>query len=193
LDWLAIDFRENGWDIKSTLKKMVMSSTYRQSSIFSKEGLDRDAENRLLARGPAQRLSGEMLRDNVLTASRLLVREIGGPSVSPYQPPGLWKINGAEYKPDSGKNNYRRSLYTIWKRTVPNPSIATFDAPTRSECIVRRQETNTPLQALVLLNDPTFVEAARVLGEEMSNAGMDDGPVKDTFIKLTGRFPKASR
>lgn len=189
LDWLAINFRESGWDIKATLKKMAMSAAYKQSSKFREDLMERDPDNRLLARGPAKRLSGEMLRDNALAASGLLVDEIGGPSVSPYQPPGLWKINGAEYRQDSGKKLYRRSLYTIWKRTVPHPSIATFDSPARSECIVRRQETNTPLQALVLLNDPTYVEAARVLGEQMSDLGNNDKPIKDAYLKLAGRLP----
>ena len=126
-----------------------------------------DPDNRLLARGPALRLTGEMLRDNALLASGLLNDSIGGPSVRPYQPKGLWKINGSEYKPDSGEKLYRRSMYTIWKRSVPHPTIATFDAPDRSVCITRRQETNTPLQALVLLNDPTYIEASRVMGKNM--------------------------
>ena len=192
LDWLAIDFRESGWNVKAALKKMVMSSTYRQSSKVSPLLLEKDPDNRLLARGPAKRLSGEMLRDNALAASGLLIEDIGGPSVSPYQPPGLWKINGAEYKQDSGRNLYRRSLYTIWKRTVPHPTIATFDAPARSECIVRRQETNTPLQALVLMNDPTYVEAAKVLGEQMSELGNPEKAIELAFVKLTGRLPIAA-
>jgi len=187
LDWLATKFMESGWDVKSLHKLIVMSSTYRQSSKSSEELMNRDPENRLLARGSTKRLTGEMLRNNALAASGLLNRKIGGKSVRPYQPKGLWKINGAIYQEDEGEKLYRRSMYTIWKRSVPHPTIATFDAPDRSYCTVRRQETNTPLQALVLLNDPTYVEAARVLGKNMTESNTLDEGISKIFRQLTGR------
>ncbi|NAS12876.1 DUF1553 domain-containing protein [Poritiphilus flavus] len=191
LDWLALEFMNSGWDVKALHKLMVMSRTYRQSSLSTEELLERDKENRLLARGPSKRLSGEMLRDNVLAASGLLNKTLGGESVRPYQPEGLWKINGAEYEQDKGENLYRRSMYTIWKRSVPHPTIATFDAPDRSICTVRRQETNTPLQALVLLNDPTYIEAARVLGKKMSDFQQTEEGIAKAFKLLTGRAIRA--
>lgn len=191
LDWLAVDFMESGWDVKALHKKIVMSATYRQSSLASDELLEIDGENRLLARGPARRLTGEMLRDNALVASGLLNDSIGGPSVRPYQPKGLWKINGTEYTPDTGDKLYRRSMYTIWKRSVPHPTIATFDAPDRAVCTTRRQKTNTPLQALVLLNDPTYIEASRVMGKNMLAFDEPQKAVEDAFVRLTGRKPKA--
>ena len=190
LDWLATQFIESGWDVKKLIKLIVMSNTYQQSSIASKALLKLDKMNRLLARGPSKRLSGEMLRNNILAASGLLNRKIGGRSVKPYQPEGLWKINTGAYKTDKGDNLYRRSMYTIWKRSVPHPTIATFDAPTRSFCSVRRQDTNTPLQALVMMNDPIYVEASRVLGYNM--IGFDDpkAGISDVFKRLTGRSIK---
>jgi len=187
LDWLAIQFVESGWDVKALHKLMVMSNTYRQSSLATEELMNRDKANRLLARGPSGRLTGEMLRNNALVASGLLNRKVGGKSVKPYQPAGLWKINGAAYEEDEGEKLYRKSMYTIWKRSVPHPTIATFDAPERSFCAVRRQETNTPLQALVLMNDPTYVEASRVLGYEMLQYSDPKAGIADTFKKLTGR------
>jgi len=167
LDWLAVRFVESGWDIKAMQKMIVMSATYRQSSKTPKELLEKDYDNKLLSRGPSARLTAEMLRDNALHASGLLVDKIGGESVKPYQPEGLWKISGARYVPDTGEKLYRRSLYTLWKRTVPPPSMNTFDAPTRSYCEVTRQKTSTPLQSLVLLNDPQFVEASRALAAKI--------------------------
>ncbi len=190
LDWLAIEFMESGWDVKALHKLLVMSNTYRQSSVASAELMERDKQNRLLARGPSRRLTGEMLRNNALVASGLLNRKIGGKSVKPYQPEGLWKINGAAYEEDKGDKLYRKSMYTIWKRSVPHPTIATFDAPERSFCAVRRQETNTPLQALVLMNDPTYVEASRVLGYNMLQYSDPKAGIADTFKKLTGRSIK---
>lgn len=190
LDYLAIQFMESGWDVKALFKLMVMSNTYRQSSITTEELMTRDKTNRLLARGPSGRLTGEMLRNNALVASGLLNRKIGGPSVKPYQPTGLWKINGAAYQEDKGEKLYRKSMYTIWKRSVPHPTIATFDAPERSFCAVRRQETNTPLQALVLMNDPTYIEASRVLGFTMLQHSDIKLGIADTFKKLTGRTIK---
>jgi hypothetical protein len=190
LDWLAVTFRESGWDIKALQKQIVLSATYRQSSQASPELLEKDPENLLLARGPAFRLSAEMVRDYALAASALLSAKIGGPSVKPYQPEGLWRVNNATYEQDSGENLYRRSLYTFWKRTNPPPSMSTFDAPSRSYCLVQRQQTSTPLQALVLLNDPQFVEAARVIAER---AAQKTDAVRDqlvyTYRLLTARKP----
>ena len=192
LDWLAIWFYESGWDVKALHKLIMMSNTYQQTSIASNEHLTIDPENILLARGPSKRLSGEMLRDNALFSSGLLSNKIGGKSVSPYQPPGLWKVNGDTYVMGKGEELYRRSMYTVWKRTVPHPTLATFDAPTRDICTTRRQETNTPLQALVLLNDPTFIEAARVLGTKMGAYNSLDEGISQVYRKLTGRTIKPS-
>jgi hypothetical protein len=170
-------------------KLIVMSSTYRQDSRSSQEAKLKDPENRLLSHGPSNRLSAEMMRDNALAACGLLTKQIGGKSIKPYQPEGLWEINNTRYVQDTGQAVYRRSLYVVVKRTVPHPTMATFDAPSRSYCVVRRQKTNTPLQSLVTLNDPTFVEAARVLGEQMTKAGdLKDGIVT-TYRSLTGRTP----
>jgi len=190
LDWLALEFVKTGWNIKALQKTILMSNSYQQSSIATTEHLEVDKENRLLARGPSKRLTGEMLRDNALSASGLLNTTIGGKSVKPYQPEGLWKVNGMAYQEDSGEKLYRRSMYTVWKRSVPHPTLATFDAPDRAVCTSRRQETNTPLQALVLLNDPTYIEAARVLGKEMAAVGSIKTGIENTFKKLTGRNPK---
>ncbi|WP_282049449.1 DUF1553 domain-containing protein [Maribacter aquivivus] len=189
LDWLAIRFVDSGWDVKALLKTMMLSRTYQQSSVISEELLAVDGENKWLSRGPSTRLSGEMLRDNALYASGLLNEKIGGESVKPYQPDGLWKVNGDTYVQDGEEGLYRRSMYTIWKRTVPNPTIATFDAPTRDLCSSRRQKTNTPLQALVILNDPTYIEASRVLGKHISEATSIETGIRSAFIKLTGREP----
>ncbi len=168
LDWLAVEFRSQKWDVKAMQKLIVMSATYRQSSYATPDALKKDPDNTLLARGPSFRLTAEMVRDNALASSGLLSRKLGGPSVKPYQPDGLWALNRAVYKPDTGADLYRRSLYTFWRRTNPPPSMNTFDAPSRSYCVVQRQKTSTPLQALVLLNDPQFVEAARVVAERAS-------------------------
>lgn len=190
LDWLAITFRESGWDVKKLNKLIVMSATYRQDSRATKEAREKDPENRLLAHGPVNRMTAEMIRDNALMASGLLNPIIGGKSVKPYQPEGLWEINNTTYKADSGKSVYRRSLYVVVKRAVPNPTLATFDATSRSFCVVRRQKTNTPLQALVTLNDPTFVEASRVMGEQMARIPDVRKAIIDTYRKLTGRIPQ---
>jgi hypothetical protein len=170
LDWLARDFVASGWDVKRLCKTIVLSWTYRQRSAVSPALRERDPDNVLLARGPSRRLSAEMLRDAALAASGLLVEKLGGPPVKPYQPPGMWHGMNAflpEYVRDKGEGLYRRSLYTFWRRTSPPPDMLAFDAPTREVCVVRRQPTSTPLQPLVLLNDPQFVEAARALGERM--------------------------
>ena len=172
LDWLAVEFRESGWDVKKLFKLMVTSATYRQAAIATPEKLERDRENRLLSRGPRFRMDAEMIRDYALAASGLLVRKIGGPSVKPYQPDGVWEAvamigsNTRHYKRDSGENLYRRSMYTFWKRSAPPASMEILNAPNRETCCVRRERTNTPLQALVTLNDVQFVEAARVLAEK---------------------------
>ena len=173
LDWLAAEFIDSGWNLKHIHTLIVSSSTYRQSSITTLDRLRSDPENRLLARGPRLQLTAEMVRDQALAKSGLLVRQLFGPSVYPYQPPGLWKAvsyNPRDYsaqifKPSVGAGLYRRSVYTFWKRSVPPPAMAILGAPTREICTVRRSRTNTPLQALLLMNDVTFVEAARVLAE----------------------------
>ena len=178
LDWLATEFMRNGWNIKAMQRLIVTSATYRQSSRVTPELLERDPENRLLARMSRFRLPAEVVRDNALAISGLLTDKIGGRSVYPYQPKGLWEemaygdVHTAQhYLPSHGEDLYRRSLYTVWKRTVPPASLSTFDAPDREKCTVRRPRTNTPLQALVLLNDPTYIEAARVLAERMIEQG----------------------
>lgn len=190
LDWLAVTFRESGWDIKAMQKLIVMSATYRQSS-HADAGLSaKDPDNILLARGPAFRQSAEMIRDAALTASGLLSDSIGGPSVKPYQPEGIWSVNSEVYKQDSGANLYRRSLYTFWRRTNLAPSMGTFDAPMRSSCVVQRQKTNTPLQALVLLNDPQFNEAAKALAERAIEKQADiTGRIVYAYRCLTGIKP----
>ncbi len=180
LDWLAVEFVESGWNINHMIKLMLTSAAYRQNSVVTKDKLRRDPENRFLARGPRLRLDAELLRDQVLAVSGLLRRDIGGPSVKPYQPSGLWNVvaitgsNTRVFKRDSGDALYRRSMYTFWKRTSPPPSMAAFNAPTREQCTVRRERTNTPLQALVLMNDPQFVEAARNLAERTILHSRDD-------------------
>ena len=194
LDWLATEFMRTGWDMKALQKTIVMSATYRQSSKVTPELFQKDPENRLLARGPRLRLSAEMIRDQTLAASGLLVEKIGGPSVRPYQPAGLWKelAGGKEYKPDQGENLYRRSLYTFWKRTIPPPSMSMFDASARETCVVRETRTNTPLQALTLMNDVTYVEASRVLAERIMTQGgaAPEERITLAFRLATGRRPK---
>ncbi|MCA9409563.1 MAG: DUF1553 domain-containing protein [Candidatus Omnitrophica bacterium] len=182
LDWLAVDFRESGWKVKDLIRKIVLSSTYRQDSIVSRALLQRDPLNRLLARGPRRRLSAEFVRDNALAIAGLLDRDrsVGGPSVRPYQPVGLWKekaIFGGDtaiYTPDTGPNLYRRGLYTFWKRSVPYPSFSAFDAPSREVCTAQREVTNTPLQAFVTLNAKTYVEAARNFAQRILLEGGQD-------------------
>jgi hypothetical protein len=191
LDWLAVTFQQDyNWDVKRLVKLMVMSAAYRQDSRTSRELLEKDPDNQLLARGPSARLTAEMIRDNALAASGLLNPKIGGKSIKPYQPEGLWEINSMTYKADTTDEVYRRSVYVIVKRSVPNPTLATFDASSRSSCIVRRQRTNTPLQALVTLNDPTFLEAAKVMGEQMTKQPDVGLAIVQTYRKLTGRTPQ---
>ena len=186
LDWLAATFRDSGWDVKALLRRIVTSRTYRQQSAT---GQLSDPENRRLARGPSGRLSAEMLRDQALAASGLLVPTIGGPSVKPYQPPGLWEAvsyNGEEtYVADIGDGLWRRSLYTYVKRQAPPPLLLIFDGPTREKCTIRRSRTNTPLQALLLLNDPVFVEAARMLAARSLTApGDEKSKVRDLWRRV---------
>ncbi len=178
LDWLALTFQEGGWDVKKLLKLVVTSETYRQSSRFSVQSARLDPMNRLLSRGPRHRLSAEVIRDQALAASGLLVAKIGGPSVKPYHPPGLYEQVVAQrdnpratYQQGSGDDLHRRSLYTYWKRSVPHPGMLLFDAPFRETCTLRRSRSNTPLQALNLMNDPTYVEAARFLAQRMIREG----------------------
>jgi hypothetical protein len=172
LDWLAVEFVESGWNVKAMLKLMVTSATYRQSSAVTPALLEKDPDNRLLARGPRVRLGPEAIRDQALAVSGLLTEKLGGPSVKPYQPVGLWQdLSGAGYTQSKGADLYRRSLYTYWKRTAPPPYMMNFDSPNREQCAVFQSRTNSPLQALNLMNDVTFVEAARKLGERMMVEG----------------------
>jgi hypothetical protein len=217
LDWLAVEFQEGGpagnsrgnsaklplqtgpspftWDLKRLIRQVVTSAVYRQSSKMSAELQQRDPENRLLARGPRFRLSAEMIRDRALAASGLLVEQVGGPSVKPYQPDGLWlDLAGMNYDQDHGAGLYRRSLYTYWKRTIAPPAMVTFDAAGRETCLVKEFRTNTPLQALNLMNDVTYSEAARLLGERMMIEG-GDLPVnrlQRAFLLVLGRQPNES-
>jgi hypothetical protein len=188
LDWLAVEFRESGWDVKKFFKLMVMSATYQQAAIATPEKLNVDPGNRLLSRGPRFRMDAEMIRDYALATSGLLVKKIGGPSVKPYQPPGVWEAvamigsNTREYKPDTGENLYRRSMYTFWKRSAPPASMDIFNAPAREVCTTRRERTNTPLQALVTLNDVQFIEAARALAERTLKEGGADDVAKMDYL-----------
>lgn len=200
LDWLATDFVNNGWDVKRLMKQLAMSATYRQSSAASTEEYRSDPENRLLARGPRLRLDAEMLRDQALAVSGLLVRKMGGPSVKPPQPSGLWNAvgysgsNTANFSPDKEHEKiHRRTLYTFVKRTAVAPQMSTFDAPSRESCIVNRERTNTPLQALLVLNDPQYVEAARALAQRTINevGGDPAARVKHMFQICTSRQPTA--
>jgi Protein of unknown function (DUF1553)/Protein of unknown function (DUF1549)/Planctomycete cytochrome C/Concanavalin A-like lectin/glucanases superfamily len=191
LDYLARDFIEQGWDLKKLLRSLALSATYRQSSQASVALRSRDPDNVLLARGPARRLTAEMMRDQALALSGLLIEKLGGPSVKPYQPDGLWAVamGNPHYDQGRGPDLYRRTLYTFWKRTVPPPAMITFDAAERNVCIVRRQSTSTPLQALILLNDPQMVEASRFLGQRMLKEGGSalDDQVAWLFRQVTAR------
>jgi hypothetical protein len=197
LDWLAVDFRENGWNIKRLVKQIVMSSTYRQSSVVTNKKLDTDPDNILLSRAPRIRLTAEGIRDLALSSSGLLIKEIGGPSVKVYQPKGIWELSTsgrgvlARYVQDHGEDLYRRGLYSFIKRTVPPPGMLVFDASNRDQCEVNRLQTNTPLQALVLLNDPTILEASRVLAERlMLESSADQDKIIKAFRSILCRKPK---
>jgi len=200
LDWLATEFIRTRWDVKAMQKLIVMSAAYRQSSRVTPELVERDPDNRLIARGPRFRLPAEAVRDNALSVSGLLKERTGGPSVFPYQPAGLWEdtafgdvYSAQSYTPSHGDDLYRRSMYTFWKRTSGPPSLITFDAPDREKCTARRTLTNTPLQALVLLNDPTYVESARFLAQRMLlEGGSDNGKrIRYGFRLATSRPPTA--
>ncbi|CAN5920346.1 hypothetical protein BH24BAC1_BH24BAC1_22750 [soil metagenome] len=186
LDWLAVDFVAHGWDIKRLVKQMVTSATYRQSAVVTPEKLKADPDNILFARAPRYRIHAEFVRDVVLASSGLLVNKIGGPSVKPYQPAGLWEgaTSGrgilAIYRQDHGESLYRRGIYTFIKRTVPPPSMGIFDASNRDQCEIGRSKTNTPLQALVMMNDPTVLEASRVLAAKLLQ---EDSPPRDQITK----------
>jgi hypothetical protein len=197
LDFLAMHLMESGWDVKAFMKMLVTSAAYRQSSVPSQKALELDPNNALFSRGPSFRLSAEQIRDNALAASGLLVPKIGGPSVYPYQPAGIWEAlatrNKTHYEQGKGNDLYRRSLYTVWKRSSPPPSMMNFDAPDRYLCVVKRQKTATPLQSLVLMNDPQYVEAARKLGERMMREGgaAPEARIGYAFKALTSRAPRA--
>ena len=196
LDWLAVEFQRTGWDLKRLLKTIVLSETYQQQSAATGTQLERDPRNQLLGRGSRHRLSAETIRDSALEVAGLLTRELGGTSVKPYQPAGLWQDVSVErravYEQAKGANLYRRSLYTFWKRTCPPPGMVSFDAPDRETCTIRRGRTNTPLQALVLLNDPTYVEAARRLANEALRAPLasDEDRLRWLWNRVLQRSPE---
>jgi hypothetical protein len=176
LDWLATEFMRTGWDVKAMQRLIVTSAAYRQASVATPEMRERDPENRLIARGPRVRLAAEMIRDQALSVSGLLSTKMGGPSVKPYQPEGLWEqlsaFQGRKlFERSTGEDLWRRSVYSYWKRTVPPPSMTIFDAPTRESCVVRRQASTTPLQALALLNDEMYIEMSRKFAERMVKEG----------------------
>ena len=195
LDTLAVEFQEQGWDVQQLFKTILMSATYRQNSQVTPEKLEKDLENALLSRGPRFRMDAEMVRDCALASSGLLSPKMYGPSVKPYQPEAIWDIVGLpggdtrDYKQSSGEDLYRRSLYTFWKRMAPPPNLEAFNAPSREVCTVRRERTNTPLQALVTLNDPQFVEAARNLATlSLNQSGDDASATADTIVqRVLGR------
>jgi hypothetical protein len=185
INWLAADFRKNGWDVKRAIKQMVTSATYRQSSVTRQEHLEKDPVNLYHARAPRFRMMGEFVRDNALAISGLLKRDFGGSGVKPYQPPGLWVevslSGGRKFIRDKGEKLYRRSMYTYWKRSAPQPALMAFDTPTREVCVLQRQRTNTPMQALVTLNDDQFVEAARHFAQRILSSGKKTFPEKLNF------------
>jgi hypothetical protein len=204
LDWLATEFRSPtwgaccedvpNWDVKQFFRLLVTSATYRQAAVATKEKLEKDRDNAWLSRGPRFRMDAEMVRDYALAASGLLVPKVGGPSVKPYQPDGVWEAvamigsNTRDYKRDAGENLYRRSMYTFWKRSAPPASMEVLNAPNRETCTVRRERTNTPIQALLTLNDVQFVEAARVLAEKtLKAADKDDARIDFVAKRLLAR------
>jgi hypothetical protein len=199
LDWLAVRYQESGWDTRGLVRLLVTSATYRQASAHRPDLARIDPENRLLARFPRQRLPAEAVRDLALHASGLLVEELGGPSVKPYQPEGLWQevampaSNTRVYERGAGPDLWRRSLYTYWKRAAPPPTLLAFDAPTRESCTIRRATTNTPLQALALWNDPQFVEAARALAQRVlrEECASDADRLERLVRRVTGARPEA--
>ncbi len=198
LDWLAVDFMEHGWDVKRLMKQIVLSATYRQSSKVKPENYKKDPENIYLSRAPRQKVQAEFVRDIILSGSGLLVNTIGGPSVKPYQPKGLWEMASSgrgelrTYKQDKGDALYRRGMYTFIKLTVPPPSMILFDASNRDQCEVKRSQTNTPLQALMMMNDPTVLEASRVLAQNLMKENLSpDLKIKKAFHRIICRIPGA--
>jgi hypothetical protein len=202
LDWLASEFIDSNWDVKAMQRLMVLSQTYRQSSKTNPRALELDPENRWLSHGPRFRLAAHLLRDQALSVSGLLVPALGGPPVKPYQPAGLWEgvaginSNTTRYRQDTGSSLYRRSIYTYWKRAVPPPSMMIFDTADREVCSVKRRLTNTPLQALTMLNDPTYVETARALASQsmgLSSQFESDADVTQwIFRRILARSPDAT-
>jgi len=195
LDWLAVELVDSGWDVRSLVRKILLSSTYRQASSAARESFIEDPQNRLLARGPRFRLSAFAIRDQSLQSSGLLARKIGGPSAKPYMPPKIWRsISNNKYTQDHGEQLYRRSLYTYWRRTIPPPTMVSFDAAEREVCVIRKDRTNTPLQALTLMNNVAFVEASRFLASRMMREGGEDAESRIAFgFRLTtGRRPDAA-
>jgi hypothetical protein len=194
LDWLACEFTTTGWNVKHLLKHIVMSETYRQASTTTAQLREADPDNKWLARQSRFRLDAEMVRDTALAISGLLAPQIGGPSVKPYQPAGYWShlnFPVREYEADHGASLYRRGLYTYWCRTYLHPSLSAFDAPTREECTIDRPRSNTPLQALVLLNDPIYVEAAREFARQIvSSADTDEARLRTGFRRALARDPQ---
>jgi hypothetical protein len=194
LDYLAVSFREDSWNIKNLFRSIVTSSTYRQSASVSPEKLALDPSNKFMARGPRFRMDAEMVRDYALSASGLLVSKVGGPSVRPYQPVGVWEAvampgsNTRDYVADTGEGLYRRSLYTFLKRSAPPPNMEVFNATAREVCTVRRERTNTPLQALVTLNDVQFVEAARILAQKTIQAIPDPNDVAGRLQSIAAKL-----
>jgi hypothetical protein len=193
LDWLAVEFISSGWDVKAMIKRIVLSETYKRSSRIDPMHLQKDATNQFLARAPRFRLQGEFVRDQALAVGGLLVKDIGGPGVKPYQPANIWNevsLNGGlRYPQDKGEKLYRRSMYTYWKRSAPMPNMLIFDAPSREKCVIQRQRTNTPLQALVTLNDPQFLEAARHFARRLLRAPSTraEDRINQAMILATGR------
>ncbi|MEY4271144.1 MAG: hypothetical protein RL250_10, partial [Verrucomicrobiota bacterium] len=177
LDWLAVEFRRSGWDVKAFYRSLLTSATYRQAALQTPEKIEKDRDNSLLSRGPRFRMDAEMIRDQALAVSGALSPRMGGPGTKPYQPENIWEVVGVGiqvYRPDKGENLYRRSLYNYWRRMAPPASLELFNAPAREVTCVRRDRTNTPLQALVTLNDPQYVEAARQLAQHTLLASKDD-------------------
>jgi len=198
LDWLAMEFMRSEWDMKKLIKLMVMTSTYQQSSEIDPRKFKLDSENVYLSRGPYKKLTAEMMRDQALASSGLLNKKIGGKWVKPYQPAGIWEelanqIGENKYRPGNGADLYRRSIYTYWKRTIPVPSMLTFDASERAMCTVKRQSTSTPLQSLVLLNDPQYIEASRILAEDLIRSSGDEPSIwiENAFKRLVTRSPSS--
>jgi len=194
LDWLSVQFVESGWNVKALQKLILMSATYRQSSHTAPELVAQDPENRLLSRGPRFRLHPFVLRDSMLASSGLLVEKIGGPPAKPYMPPKIWRsISNNKYEQDKGQQLYRRSVYTFWRRTIPPPTMVNFNSAEREVCVVRKDRTNTPLQALTLMNNVTFVEASRFLAERMMRHSEDDyAAIEFGFRQLLARPPNAT-